>query len=59
MFFITLILRKNKITNHPYWHLSTILVRPSTDGVERAVKIKTDNRGYIRPATKLCLLEQS
>ena len=56
MFFITLILTKNKNINHPYWYLSTILVtRPSTDGVERAVKIKTANREYIRPAGKLHL----
>ena len=57
MFFITLILTKNKNINHPYWYLSTILViRPSTDGVERAVKIKTANREYIRPAGKLHLI---
>ena len=48
--------------NYPrgQWQLGRVTeILPGTDGVVRAVKVKTPTGVYTRPATKICLLEES
>ena len=55
---IVLIVTDNMPRNH--WPLGRIIETfPGIDGIIRSVKVKTPNNEYIRPVSKLCVLEMS